>query len=352
MNGFVEENRVLPDSLRSLVAYYRSPEGSERVGEWDRLAADKGFFRFVGMGTSDFAGESCAARLSSNGRRACSIDAGELFYRPGRAAAREELDILTSQSGESVEIRKLVESGRSGGHVAVTNDEGSSLAKNARLVLPLKAGPEASITTKTYTNTLALFRVLEASLEGRSRREAALDALEDAARAMEALDEDAIRAVAGTLAPEGAVPTAFAFSGRCDSAVSARQCALTFMEGLKRPTSAYAGGAFRHGPFEAVGPSLGLVVFRPTDAVAALADGLARDAAALGSPVAVFDGCAAPSVSGASAIRVPRSRSCDEFGLFPILAARSHNFLLHALSGRFGLETGVFRYGGKVTNKE
>ena len=347
MARFVEENTELPSTLRDLIAFYRAPEGRERLEHWERLAAEAASLQFVGMGTSEFTSEALAWRLTARGRLSRSCDAGELFYEEDFHAPSGGLFVLTSQSGESVEIRNLAGLERVGRHVAVTNDEASSLAKGAALVLPLCAGREDTITTKTYTNNLALFRLMEARLEGSAATSRMLDALDQVADAMETLDEEGIQGAADSLRS----PT-LAFVGRGEAVVSARQCGLIFMEGLKRPACSFTGGAFRHGPFEGVGPGLGLVLFRASRHTAALSDRMGEDAASNGSPVAVFDGCDLPYQGLCRRIRVPRTDLGDACGLFPLLAARAHNHLLHALATRLGIETGVFFYGHKITSTE
>ena len=129
MARFVEENTELPSTLRDLIAFYRAPEGRERLEHWERLAAEAASLQFVGMGTSEFTSEALAWRLTARGRLSRSCDAGELFYEEDFHAPSGGLFVLTSQSGESVEIRNLAGLERVGRHVAVTNDEASSLAK-------------------------------------------------------------------------------------------------------------------------------------------------------------------------------------------------------------------------------
>ncbi|HWQ09244.1 MAG TPA: hypothetical protein VN436_09060 [Holophaga sp.] len=352
MNRFVEENHELPSALAHLASFYASAEGREKLAAWAGLAASRIALWFTGMGTSEFTSEAVAGRLATRGRHARSFDAGELSHQEVHKVPSDVLWVLTSQSGESVEIRNLVALPWIAPYVAVTNDEASTLAAHAALTLPLCAGREDTITTKTYTNNLALFRLMEASIATPGDVPRLLDALQEAASAMDDLDEAGLEGAAERLMGASSEPPVLAFAGRGDAVASARQCGLTFMEGLKRPACAFAGGAFRHGPFECVGPGLGLVLFRSSMRTAALVDGMARDAAAHGSPVVVIDGCRLPDVPGATMVHVPWTPRTEAFGLFPILAARTHNHLLHLLATRLGIETGHFRYGGKVTRIE
>ena len=352
MVRFVEENHELPSALRDLVLFYRSPRGQEKLQAWASLVASRSTLLCAGMGTSEFTSEAFCGRLFAKGWNARSFDAGELSHQELRRVPPGALFILASQSGESAEIRNLVALPCIAPYVAVTNDEASTLAQRAMLTLPLCAGQEETITTKTYVNNLALVRLLEAGLEGPEDLARMLDALEEASGAMVDLDEEGIEAAAGTLLGAGGELPVLAFAGRGDAVVSARQSGLTFMEGLKRPACAFTGGAFRHGPFECAGPGLGLVLFRSSPRTAPLMDGLAGDAAAHGSPVVLVDGCGLPPVPGTALVSVPRTPRSEGCGLFPLLAARTHNHLLHVLASRLGLETGRFRYGGKITTRE
>jgi len=69
---------------------------------------------------------------------------------------------LISQSGESAETKKaaLALAGKGSPPVVVVNDEASSMARAASLVLPMKAGAEKSISNKTYLNTLGVMHLL------------------------------------------------------------------------------------------------------------------------------------------------------------------------------------------------
>lgn len=348
MLKFVEENGELSTALLNLVRHYEQPTGRQQLLSWAKFAAEQPLL-LAGVGTSAFANGSLAERLTQKGHLALSDDAGELLHR-AEGLPLGLLPVLTSQSGESVEIRQLVERGL-GEYVAVTNDQNSTLARDARIVLPLLAGPEETITTKTYTNTLALLRLMEAALDGLEATARLLDVLKQAADALTMVDEACLAHAADQLM-SGRRLTHLAFVGRGDSLVSAQQCALTFSEGLKQLAQGFSGAAFRHGPFECVGPQVGLVVHIASERTAPLLYGLAQDAAERGSPVVVFDGSRQTHLSALCTVPVVRVDEEDTYGLYPILAARSHNLLLHLLAQRLGITTGTFRYGQKVTVKE
>ena len=342
MTRFEHEIDDMPRALRALIGFYRA-EGSEKLAEFRALAgADHELF-FSGMGTSLFCPEVVFPRLTRAGRRARSVDTGEWLHKDAALYRPESLLVLTSQSGESAELARLVEHGAQNPYVAVTNNEHSTLAIRARLVLPLKAGDEASISNKTYANTLALCSLLASSLEGELSLSRTLDTLSRCADALEAQDSTAVEAAALALGPA----TGLAFVGRGPSLVAARQCALTFMEGTRILCSAFSGGAFNHGPFEGVATGFCLVILDGGDATRVFAQGLAERALKLGATVVLVSSSA--SVPGALPVVVPELGG-EEY--FPLLFSKAQNLLIHRLAAVKGHEAGIFRHGGKVTRHE
>lgn len=347
MKAFIKESDEIPQALCDLVEYYRSAEAQRRIAEWVHLAGRSRLLVFGGMGTSQFAPELVQWSLAARGRHSSAIDAGEWAHYGPSFSEPDSTIVLISQSGESAEVRNLVESRGVTGYVALTNDESSTLASKADLVLPLVAGAEAAITTKTYTNTLALLVLLSATLDTGIR--GALDALASVASEAKLLDDGGVERAADALMPASHL----AFVARGPAIVSARQCALTYMEGLKRTATAFTGGAFRHGPFESTEPGFRTVLFRSPGATVPLVDRLAADSVVLGATVVVFDGVGAHSPEGATVIQIPRCR-VEEYEelMYPILVARAQNGLLAALASRLGVPIGEFRYGRKITNSE
>jgi len=152
MTRFADEISELPEALARLVAHYRG-EGRGALEGWAAAAAGSSDIFFAGMGTSEFAPLAVRPRLAKAGVSVRTIDAGEWLHfgaaRPAGGAVGAAT-VLVSQSGESVEIRRIIDEGLAGdGFAAVTNDPGSTLARAASHVLLLHAGDEASISTKT-----------------------------------------------------------------------------------------------------------------------------------------------------------------------------------------------------------
>jgi glucosamine--fructose-6-phosphate aminotransferase (isomerizing) len=338
-NRFLAEVAEQPRALRALLAFYAG-EGRGRLKEWARRARKAGRIVFCGMGTSQFAPEAILQRLAALGLDATAEDAGEALHYPRNAPA---LCVLISQSGESYETRVLAEKLGRAEFVALTNNAASTLGRLAALALPLCAGDEAAISTKTYLNTMALLHLLASSLEGAAQLRKAFAELDKLAGKLAVKPSAQIQAAAADLARAPALQ----FIARGPALVSARQAALTFMEGTRLPAAALAGGAFRHGPFELVGKGHYAIFFAPVGATFKLIIAMARECVDAGSHVLIITNSGA-AMPGCAVLKVP---SCAE-NLFPVAAAPIQELLLEAVAHQRGLVAGQFRHGQKITARE
>ena len=295
------------------------------------------------MGTSEFAPEMVLNLLSDRDVNAETIDAGELLYYPKRSNG---LLVLTSQSGESAETRKLAERLPPGQKlVAITNNMQSTLSQAATLSLPMHAGDEAAISTKTYTNTLAFLYLMTYALDGEACLEQALDRLERLSGKMTPADSRTIEHAASQICDTGNIH----FIGRGPAMTAVKQASLTFMEGTRCVTTAFTGGAFRHGPFELVDGNHRVVFFIPGGSTCELLKAMAHEVAELGSHVVVITD---------QDFALPQANCCvlkvADFGeeLFPLSAAITQELLLDAVARARGVTAGIFRHGQKVTMRE
>jgi glucosamine--fructose-6-phosphate aminotransferase (isomerizing) len=86
------------------------------------------------------------------------------FLRP------ESLLIVVSQSGETADVLEAIEAARKKGSkvLAITNVEGSTIARTADFALQIKAGPEKAVaSTKAATSQLALLLLLAYAMVGK-----------------------------------------------------------------------------------------------------------------------------------------------------------------------------------------
>ncbi len=87
---------------------------------------------------------------------------------------KDALVLAISQSGQSPDIRAVIEEGRAQGAltVSITNDPASPLAGAAEYSIDLCAGPERSIAaTKTYTTSLLALAMLACALKPEKTRQ-------------------------------------------------------------------------------------------------------------------------------------------------------------------------------------
>lgn len=345
MSHFLQNIKEIPISLSRMIAFYES-EGYHRLTAWADLMRNRNELIFSGMGTSEFTPLFIRHKI----RKVCHIiDAGEWLHYGTTFQNEPNGVVLISQSGESFETKMLVERNIiPNGFVVLTNNENSTLAQRAEIRLLLCAGEEKGISTKTYTNTLALLYLMSAILENDRALEIALQQLKLAVDYLLRTSDDQIAKVAEFLQPAPAL----AFVGRGPAYVSARQCALTFMEGARCLSAAFTGGAFRHGPFESAGSDYDLVIFVPAGKTRNILEALGRDAARLGTKVVFITDTDISEEENSRVIRIMNVPVEESEDLFPILISRTHPLLLYEVAKSKGLKAGYFRYASKITQRE
>ncbi len=342
MTPFQAEIAGQPAALADFVAFYRGA-GRARLAAWVAAARAAGRVTFAGSGTSEHTPHIALQALAAAGVPAESIDAGELLHYPRPIAGALA---LVSQSGESVEARQLAERYAGPALLGVTNDPASTLGRSAGLVLPMCGGVETTITTQTYSNSLALFALLARALEGDAAVDVTLDALDVLATATATVDDEGIALAADLLADAAALH----MIARGPAVAAARQAALTFMEGTRISATAFPAGSFRHGPFELADATHRAILYIPAAGrTHALMLRLADELAGKGSRViAISDVPVALPAETGQVVRVPAAEEL----LFPVAAAVAQARLLDAVAARRGLEAGAFRYSGKITLTE
>ena len=115
-----------------------------------------------GLGKSGHVGRKIAATFASTGTTATFLHLAEAIHGDLGMAAKGDVAILISQSGETAELEPVIDHFRSTGIpiIAITGNAGSMLAEAAEapLVLPhwAEVGPESVAPTTSTTMTLAL----------------------------------------------------------------------------------------------------------------------------------------------------------------------------------------------------
>lgn len=328
-----------PDALRRLAASAGWPSGMGSAQRTEQRIV------LTGMGSSFFAGIPTWRRLVAAGRPAWNVDAGQLLDAPGLLGAGSTL-VATSQSGASGEVAELLER-RTAGDVSVDQVIGiadapdSPLGLRSDTFLPLLSGAEATVSTKSYLNTLGVHRLFSASVLGEDALPVRADLLAAADLVAQAIASVDTRALAASIADHPR--RRLAFVGRGDHAATALYSALITKESSKVAAEGYIGGQFRHGPFELAGDGLTVVLFgsraaEPDPSLRRLAD----DLVASGSRV-VFVGD--DSVPGALTIEVERGTGLTELLVDAVVA----QLLAVELARANGVVPGEFLFGSKIT---
>lgn len=337
--SYIDDIKEQPEALRRTIDKEMPSElSSLDLTSYDRII-------LTGMGSSDYAAIPIERRLAKRGLPVTRIDAGQLLDVPSRVTNRS-LVWGTSQSGRSGEVaalaNQLVGPHKPATMIATTNDTTSPLADMADIVLELHSGQEATVSTKSYLNTLAAQRRALAILTGES-----IERVDDDIRQTADEIEDLLRAwpESNELAADAwnASRARFAFIGIGDDAATALMGALITKESSKVPVEGFVGGAFRHGPLELAGPGLTAVLFGPGNADDPFLPGLARDLGLAGSTVLTVGPTAyADSHHIATA---PRE---SWFSRLAVGAVRVQLLTL-AFARATGEVPGRFRFGQKIT---
>lgn len=335
-SNLIEDILAQPQAFRSLA------EGAP--ARWDpALVAlgDLGRFSrvvFTGMGSSYLASLTVADTLTAWGVPAASELSSTLLHHGRGRLGPDDLLVAVSQSGESVEIVKLLEgfagtgsTARSGAGVVANKPEprpravlgvtchpSSPLGRLASSVLEVDVPPDHGVAVKTFGATLLALLYLAARLAGarlgheRERVAAWAAGARKAANAVSQANENAEtwRALGRTLVQ---FPVA-AVTARGLSLSAAMAGALLFNEVAKTPAWAEEAGEFRHGIIEVADPSFLAAVIMSTGSRYDLDLALVSELSAAGAhviavaaqpqagPAKTAAGGVAPAGAGAAAL--------------------------------------------------
>lgn len=340
MSRFFDEMRQQPATLRALAAAYQQPAARKLL-----LAYPPGSQPlFLGMGASHHAGLLAARHLQRSGIAALALEAADLLQPDNVWLQRADTIVFVSQSGASAEVQPVCAQLRAtSALLAITNEPQSILAHSARTVLALHAGAEATVSSKTYVNSLALLWLLARAWQGRLDT-AAFDELARVADHIEQLLENCTGIAARWLAEVGSADWQV-FVGQGAPAVTARQSAMMVNEWAKGHALAHSVGSFRHGPVESADTRTGAVLFAAPNEYQAMTARLATDLHGYGCRVLLVQG----GEAFAPGQPLPGAAPFDEF-LLPIIDTVAAQIYVDSLTTAQNVTEG-FRYISKVTAK-
>ena len=263
MSQYLEDILNQPDVIRNVISEGRH----ERECEIRRFlpVARSHNPVFTGMGSSLFSGVFATYFLWKYGTWAISWDASELLTSPRDILPQEMLLFAISQSGRSIETRRLVERSQDVLQVAsLTNCVANPISEAAHFRFLMHAGEESAVATKTYVASLASMFLLCGAWIGlhQSRLDKQLLKISDA---MESFLENWEKRVEQSASVMHAASSITAFGSGFDLP-TALQAALNLKEVVHVGSDGTSTGQFVHGSIEGIGATLCYVVLATQEA--------------------------------------------------------------------------------------
>jgi glucosamine--fructose-6-phosphate aminotransferase (isomerizing) len=270
------------------------------------------------------------------------IEASEALHYLQAVFTERTLTIAVSQSGESAEMVRLLSGGLlRGPSIGVTNSPGSTLATQSTFTLLTHAGPESTVSCKTYLAGLQALHWLGSGL-----LDPDLVPAQDQIESLSGLVEDYLAswpAHVDAIREELSGIEQIFVTGRGASLSTAGTGGLILKESTRFSCEGMSSAAFRHGPLEMLSSRVLACICLGDSRTAALNLRLFEEARR-GHAKAFLIG---PS-SVHSAFRIPTV----EASLLPVLEILPIQMLSLALAARLGIEAGRFTLAAKITATE
>lgn len=226
-----------------------------RANDFDRIL-------ITGMGGSLYASYPVWQILAQAGLPALWVDTAELIHHTPALVTPKTLLWIFSQSGKSAEIIAALDFGRiqkPAAVIATVNDLESPLAKAAQVRIPINAGSEHTVSTRTYVNSLAVGQLAALALLGKDVEPARAELMQTVSAVQDYLAnwESHVQQIGKAIG----FPKRLAILGRGASLASTYTGALILGEASKYMATPYQAGEFRHGPLELATPELTVLLF-------------------------------------------------------------------------------------------
>jgi len=338
---YVRDILEQPSALRNTLTTLSPTRDLKRLaGELNRGQFER--IVLTGMGSSFHVVHPLNLALIAAGFTAILVETSELIHYQHPFFDSKTLVVAVSQSGESVEmVRLLAMNRRRSPIIAVTNSRRSRLATAATATVLTGAGKEFSVSCKTYLTALMALEWLgdvlcEKNL-GRTRQELAQAPL--AVERYLTHWKDHVRRLAGALKK---IRHLF-LVGRGASLAAVGTGALIIKESDHFHAEGMSSAAFRHGPFEMLSRETLVLVFAGALKTKKLNHRLWRD-------IREKDGQAeiVGETGSGPAYRLP----AVPISLLPMLEILPVQMITLALAACRGREAGRFELASKVTTVE
>jgi glucosamine--fructose-6-phosphate aminotransferase (isomerizing) len=333
-----------PAALRAALEHYPA----EQIEPLRARLLRGDFSRIVltGMGSSFNAAYPAWLKLLPMATPTIHVNTAELLHYGQNLIDEHTLLWINSQSGRSVEIVRLLETLKvncPAFQMSMCNNLDSPLAKKADLVVPIHAGDEATVSTKTYLNMLSMLMLASTQLAG-GDWQALLQSMRKAADGIETyvnnwpdkiIELDELLDVVDQLL----------ILGRGASMAAVWNGSLINKEAAKSAFEGMNVADFRHGPMELASSRLTLLVLEGAPQTAGLNRELALEVSEHGGKVLWLANKVDPQ------LRTLLLPSVDET-VRPLVEILPLQMLSIVMAQRTGFEPGKFRHIGKVTLQE
>lgn len=337
---YFQDVMAQPQALRDTLAWLATP------GRWSqvqRFVGTRAWKRIVltGMGSSYHTFHPLNLALIDAGRTPLMMETSELIHYGLALCDEQTLVIAASQSGASAETVRLLEANRRATVLGVTNTAGSPLARGAGLALLAQAGPEHSVSCKTYVAGMLVLQWLAAVMAGRDEQQTLMTLGAAAELAGEYLRGWQLNTE--TLAGRLRGKRHLFLAGRGSSLSAVGTGALIMKEATRLHAEGMSSAAFRHGPLEMLHADMWIGVYSGDVRTRALNRRLVRDLVANGGHCDEIG-----SEATLKPFRVPDS----DPALQPILEILPVQMMTLALAALAGREAGHFERASKITDTE
>jgi glucosamine--fructose-6-phosphate aminotransferase (isomerizing) len=337
---YFQDIMAQPQALRTTMAWLAEPG---RWREVRQFVAARRWKRIVltGMGSSYHGFHPLNLALIAAGHNPVMMETSELIYYGLGLCDEQTLVIAASQSGASAETVRLLELNRKATVIGVTNTARSPLARGAQLALLAQAGPEHSVSCKTYVSGLLILQWLAAMFSGGEEQQART-MLEPAAEFVDRYLQ-AWRGRTEQLATRLGGKRHLFLTGRGSSLSAVLTGALITKEATRLHAEGMSSAAFRHGPMEMHRGDMWIGVFSGDEPTRALNRRLVRD---------LTDRGAHCDEIGPGAALAPFDLPECPVPLRPVIEILPVQLLTLALAAAAGNEAGHFEHASKVTDTE
>ena len=296
----------------------------------------------TGMGSSFHALRPLLLALLQQSIPAILLETSELIHYSPALLSEDSLIVAVSQSGASVEIKYLLKQlPPKGKLIGVTNTPGSPLTERSDVLLLTQAGPENSVSCKTYITALAALAVIQAELTGLDVQAVLtkLAPLSEAILGYLSNLENYVSSLESRLQDINHVILA----GRGVSMAAALTGGLIIKEAAHFPAEGMSCAAFRHGPQEMISERIFIMVYEGLDPTRAINRNLVDDIRKNGGRAALVE-----TSQGRDVFHLP---AVPAIGL-PIVEILPAQILSVALAKLNDHTPGQFSMSSKITSVE